>query len=121
LNLPFREAWVGAKSNRKFLMGGSGTTGHNDPDAHYPSLSKACASKVSVLSPTSAPRHASLWRGPSDQWTAIFCTNAYLSASVPDTSRWPEFPVSPSDDEAHGFMFEIMSGFALGETTVGVP
>ena len=115
------KAWVDANSRRKFFMGGSGTTGHSDPDAHYPKLSKASASRISAQSSSLATRRATLWRGPNDRWTAVFCSNPYLSASALDRSRWPFFPIAPSADDAHGFMFEITSGFVLGTTAVGVP
>lgn len=113
-------AWVRARSDRKFIMGGSGTTGHDDPDKLYPTLAKASTS-LTMQSPVEPRRHARLWRGPDDKWLGVFCTNAYLSAATADPDRWPVFPVSPSDDEAHGFMFEIASGLAFGWTAVGVP
>jgi hypothetical protein len=113
--------WVDAKSARSFYMGGSGTTGHTDPDAHYPMLSKASAANLKVQSSIDARRHAAMWRGPGKQWTAVFCSNPYLSAAALDTKRWPVFPVAPSPDDAHGFMFRITSGFILASTNVGVP
>ncbi len=113
--------WVNAKSERTYIMGGSGTTGHNDPDTHYPQLSKASASNVPVQSPTVANRHGRLWRGPSGKWKAIFCTNEYLNGTTADTKHWPPFPVAPNSDNAHHFMFRLTSGIAVQETKVGVP
>jgi hypothetical protein len=116
------KAWLDGKSNRRLLMGGSGTTGHSNPDTHYPTLAKAATSRISAQSTSAPGRHAMFWKGPgADPWKAIFCTNAYLSATNLDPSQTPQFPVSPTDDEAHGFMFRIASGFAFGETRVGVP
>lgn len=113
--------WVGARSDRRFLMSGSGTTGHNNPDGLYPNIAKASPVKVTVQSPTEARRHAAFWRGPDDKWVGLFCSNAYLSATTPDAGPTPAFPVAPSDDEAHGFMFRISSGFAWAWTAIGVP
>jgi hypothetical protein len=90
------------------------------PRQTYPTLAAASTS-VTVQSTSEPRRHARLWRGPDDKWIGVFCTNAYLSASTPDPIPWPVFPVSPSDDDAHGFMFEIASGFAISWATVGMP
>lgn len=113
------ESWVRARSERRFVMGGSGTTGHDDPDKLYPKLAKASTS-MTVQSSTDSRRHARLWRGPDGKWLGVFCTNAYLSAAAPEPAIWPMIMVSPTDDDAHGFMFQLTSGLAFGWTTVGV-
>jgi hypothetical protein len=101
-------------------MGGSGTTGHVDPDKLYPKLA-AASTAVVVQSPTEPRRRARLWRGPDGKWLGVFCTNEYLSATTPDPAAWPFMLVAPSPDDAHGFMFQIASGLAFGWSTVGVP
>ncbi|MGI8562536.1 MAG: hypothetical protein ACR2MZ_03095 [Candidatus Dormibacter sp.] len=112
--------WVTANSGRRFVMGGSGTTGGSDPGALYPALSKA-STRVTGKSSSEPARSAEVWHGPDGKWLALFCTNKYLSAAAAQGNDWPRYPVNPTDDEAHGFMFQIASGLAWGWTAVGNP
>lgn len=112
--------WVNRRSGRRFVMGGSGTTGHDDPDRLYPSLAKA-STAITVQSTTEPRRHARMWREAGGKWLGMFCTNAYLSAATAQPGIWPPMQAAPSDDDAHGFMFHIASGLAFGWTAVGTP
>jgi hypothetical protein len=105
---------------RRFIMGGSGTTGGGNPGTLYSALSTA-STRISRKSSGDPARAAEVWHGPDGRWLAVFCTNQYLSATTAPAGVWPPYPVAPTDDEAHGFMFEVSSGLAWGWTAVGVP
>lgn len=111
--------WVTANSKRKFFMTGSGTTGHDNPDAHYPTFARLTPTKITAQSTSVSARHATLWRGPGAQWKCMFCTNAYLSATAATPGKWPGFPVAPSQDEAHAFMYLVSLGLVFSESLVG--
>lgn len=114
--------WLGEGPARRFIIGGSGTTGGGHWSVMYPRIH--AKSGVTAV-PSGGPPAAFVWRGPEAKWLAVFCTNSYLTASTPAAGAWPSFPMSANNpgtrdgQMAHDFMFTITTGLAIAWSQVG--
>ena len=112
-------AWLDARSDRRFLMGISGTTTGGDPAARFPALN--ARSTVAREQSQDGQRQAQVWIEKSGKGLLVYCNNAYLSAATSDTGSFPPFVANPDDDQAHGFMFRLASSLVHGWTKLGPP
>jgi len=109
--------WFGRNDDRRFMIANSGTTGGSTPGTKYPAL-RAAAGATKRYTSSDPTKFAEVWRGPSDRWLGLFCSNPYLRGPAPGNA-FPQWPANNDPDLAHGFMYRLSIGLALSWSTLG--